>query len=123
MGELAITVDQIALQASWLDTNKAVREAFERTVPIAVEASRWGDELYGTVPIEVDPDETTIRVEPGTLAFWPDGTAVCLFWGPTPASVDETPVAASPVAPFAIVDRIDPLDDHEGDATLTIDCV
>jgi len=42
-------------------------------------------------------------VEVGDVAYWPQGEALCLFFGPTPASTDEEPRAASPVT---VVGRI-----------------
>ncbi len=33
----------------------------------------------------------------GEVAYWPAGSAFCIFFGPTPASSGETPIAASPV--------------------------
>jgi hypothetical protein len=33
----------------------------------------------------------------GELGYWPPGSAFCIFFGPTPASVDDQPQAASPV--------------------------
>jgi hypothetical protein len=42
-------------------------------------------------------------VEVGDVWYWPQGEALCLFFGPTPASTDEKPRAASPVT---VVGRI-----------------
>ena len=39
----------------------------------------------------------------GDVGYWPQGEALCLFFGPTPASTDERPRAASPVT---VVGRI-----------------
>jgi hypothetical protein len=36
-------------------------------------------------------------VEVGELGYWPMGHALCIFFGPTPASTDERPRAYSPV--------------------------
>jgi len=35
----------------------------------------------------------------GELAYWPPGQAFCIFFGPTPASSDDRPQAASPANP------------------------
>ena len=35
----------------------------------------------------------------GELAYWPPGNALCIFFGPTPASAGEEPRAASAVNP------------------------
>lgn len=39
-------------------------------------------------------------MEVGEIAYWPPGNAFCIFYGKTPASIDERPKAASAVAPF-----------------------
>ena len=33
----------------------------------------------------------------GDIGYWPVGKALCFFFGPTPASEDDRPRAASPV--------------------------
>jgi len=37
------------------------------------------------------------EVDIGTVAFWPPGSALCIFFGKTPASQGNKPRAASPV--------------------------
>jgi hypothetical protein len=44
----------------------------------------------------------------GEIAYWPPGSAFCIFFGPTPASEGSEPRAASPVNPAGQI---------EGDAT------
>jgi hypothetical protein len=46
------------------------------------------------------------------VAYWPEGNALCLFYGPTPISKDEQILAYSPVN---IVGRIIPHDDEKDD--------
>ena len=48
------------------------------------------------IQTQTDSDSTDI-VNQGSVAFWPPGNAVCLFWGPTPASTGDECRAASPV--------------------------
>jgi hypothetical protein len=38
-------------------------------------------------------------MEVGELAVWPTGNALCIFFGPTPASKGDEPRAVSPVNP------------------------
>lgn len=46
------------------------------------------------------------------VAYWPEGNALCLFYGPTPISKDEQILAYSPVN---IVGRIIPYDNEKDD--------
>lgn len=73
-------------------------------LPFDGRAQIWGDEIYFASPVQAEagPDDAAM-VEVGEVAYWPPGKAICLFFGPTPASTDERPVAASPVT---VVGRI-----------------
>ena len=44
-------------------------------------------------------------MEVGKLAYWPVGRAFCIFFGPTPVSIDYTPRAASGVNPIGHIIR------------------
>ena len=75
-------------------------EAIWNTLPLEARANRWGDEVYFAVPVELAEDEAQEVVSVGDVAYWPPGHAVCIFWGPTPASTGQEPRAASPVNVF-----------------------
>lgn len=67
-------------------------------LPIEGRANVWGDEIYFDIPLVAaqEPDARA-DVVVGELGYWPVGHAFCIFFGPTPASVDDRPRAASPV--------------------------
>ncbi|MFB6079390.1 MAG: cyclophilin-like fold protein [Haloferacaceae archaeon] len=121
MADLQVAVDGTELEATWTDDSPTTRAAVADALPLAGDAARWGDELYFTVPVEADPENARAVVEPGTVAYWPRGPALCLFWGPTPASTDERPRAASPVNVLARVGDVGPLSGVEGGATVRIE--
>jgi hypothetical protein len=76
-------------------------ELFYNTLPAKIGMSRWGDEYYGNCGISVSAEnEARAEMDIGELAIWPDGSALCIFFGPTPASIDEKPRAISPVNPI-----------------------
>jgi uncharacterized protein len=67
-------------------------------LPLEARANLWGDEIYFAIPVLVGPQaDSREMVEVGDVGYWPPGNALCLFFGPTPASVDDKPRAASPV--------------------------
>ena len=82
------------------DTAKAVYKA----LPIDGSANRWGNEIYFPIPvnIEAEPDAKEI-VSEGDVAYWPEGSCFCIFWGRTPASKGNEIRAASKVNIFGRV--------------------
>ena len=121
MADLRVTVDGIELDAAWTDENPDTREAIEGALPLEGDAARWGDELYFRTNVDLSAENAKAEVPVGTLAYWPQGNAVCLFWGPTPASVGDEPRAASPVNIFARVDGVGSLLDLDGGAAVRLD--
>jgi hypothetical protein len=96
--KVRITVGEVTLTALLHDTETA-RRIWE-ALPLEAEGSRWGDEIYFEIPVEMDPEEPKSVVEVGELGYWPPGRAFCLFWGPTPASQADEIRPASPVNVF-----------------------
>ena len=66
-------------------------------LPISSNVNRWGDEIYFSIPLKADIENGIEEVDIGTVAFWPPGSALCIFFGKTPASQGNKPQAASPV--------------------------
>ncbi|WP_336363125.1 cyclophilin-like family protein [Halalkalicoccus salilacus] len=97
MSDLLVRIDDRDLSARWTDENPETRAAIDAALPIEGEATRWGDELYFRTGIDAPAEEAREAVPVGAIAYWPQGNAICLFWGPTPASEGERPRAAAPV--------------------------
>lgn len=55
-------------------------------LPIASTASIWGDEVYFSVPVQAELENPQETVGIGDLGYWPQGPALCIFFGPTPIS-------------------------------------
>ena len=83
------------------DTASAVWDA----LPFRGRVQLWGDEIYFPIPVtaSLGPDATDV-VDVGAVAFWPPGNAMCLFWGPTPASTGDECRAASPVSVIGAIE-------------------
>ena len=74
-------------------------------LPIDGTANTWGDEIYFSTQISLDNEEDASDVvESGSLAYWPPGNAICIFFGRTPASLENESRAASPVTVFGHVE-------------------
>lgn len=62
-------------------------QAILAKLPIEVNINRWGDELYTEKIHVVEKEENGKRqVNLFDFAYWPEGDALCLFYGPTPIS-------------------------------------
>ena len=121
MSDIVVRVDDCEMIAEWTDENPETQASVEAALPVAGDATRWGDELYVRTDVDVEPESTTETVPVGGLAYWPGGNAICLFWGPTPASTDSRPRAAAPVNVFARVANTDLLDSLDGGARLRLE--
>ena len=42
--------------------------------------------MYFSIPLEAPAEDPQEKVPPGTIAYWPDGPAFCIFFGQTPYS-------------------------------------
>jgi len=96
---IRIRIGEVEVLVELNDTECARRIA--RNLPITARANRWGDEVYFDIPVDCPPSEDArAEMEVGEAAYWPPGSALCLFFGPTPVSgPDGKPRAASPVNP------------------------
>jgi hypothetical protein len=52
-----------------------------RKLPIEGRAALWKEEVYFETPIKMGEEKAKGIVEKGTIAFWPMGSAICLFYG------------------------------------------
>ena len=74
---------------------------FYNALPMKIRMQRWGEEYYGDCNLKVQLSKDARQdMEVGELAIWPDGNALCIFFGPTPASTADAPRAVSPVNPI-----------------------
>jgi len=103
MPTLRITAGEVTVSAQ-LNDSPTARLLWD-ALPIDGKANRWGDEIYFSIPVDVDEEsDARAAVEVGEIAFWPPGNAFCIFWGPTPASRGDQPMAASPVNVLGKID-------------------
>ncbi|MGQ0606720.1 MAG: cyclophilin-like fold protein [Candidatus Nitrosotenuis sp.] len=59
--------------------------AFVKNLPFRLDANIWGKEIYTSpAPFSIPSENAKDVVELHDVAFWPQGNAICLFYGPTP---------------------------------------
>ena len=54
-----------------------------RKLPLEGRAAIWKEEVYFEIPVKMGEEKAKGTVERGTIAFWPMGSAVCVFYGET----------------------------------------
>jgi len=52
-----------------------------RKLPMEGRAALWKEEVYFETPIKMGEEKAKGIVEIGTIAFWPMGSAICIFYG------------------------------------------
>jgi hypothetical protein len=72
-------------------------KALVAAAPFSASANRWGDEVYFETPVScgLEADARDV-MSVGEVAYWPDGSALAIFFGRTPVSKGDEPRAYSP---------------------------
>jgi hypothetical protein len=52
-----------------------------RKLPIEGRAALWKEEVYFEIPVKMGEEKAKGTVEKGAIAFWPMGSAICVFYG------------------------------------------
>ena len=66
-----------------------------KALPFEGRAAKWREEIYFETPVKLGAEKPKPKVEVGTIAYWPMGSALCIFYGPT-----------DPYSPVNIVGKI-----------------
>jgi hypothetical protein len=82
-----------------LDDSRTAQAIWD-ALPLRGRGSRWGQEIYFSIPLRLEEEDPKEVVDRGALAYWPQGPAFCIFWGPTPASRGDECRPYSPVNVF-----------------------
>jgi hypothetical protein len=92
---LMIGTNDFEVELNDSDTANAIWLA----APFDAYTNAWGDEIYFEIPVKVKLENGRKVLEPGEVAYWPEGMALCIFYGPTPISKGQEPEAISDVSP------------------------
>lgn len=66
-----------------------------RKLPMEGRVALWKEEVYFEIPVRMGEEKAKNAVEKGTIAFWPMGSALCVFYG-----------ESQPYSPVNIVGKI-----------------
>jgi len=89
--------ESVSVELDDSQSPKTVKAILEN-LPIEVNINKWGQELYtDRTPIAAQEENAKSEISLLDVAFWPEGNALCLFYGSTPISKDSKILPASPV--------------------------
>lgn len=119
MREIMIRAGKVAIRARLLKTPTA--ERIWEALPIYAQVQMWGHEVFFSAPVSSDCEpEARDVVRAGEIAFWPDGNAIAIGFGPTPTSRRGEIRMASPCNIWALaLDDVSSLKSvHAGEAVM-----
>ncbi len=91
-----------------------VSNAIWLSLPFKPVINMIGGKIYFEMPINPDVEgmERVTDVEKGDVCWWPGPRALCIFYGPTPLSGDDSrPISPHPVIRIGRMDECEGLDD------------
>jgi len=70
-------------------------DAIVNKLPFEGRAALWKEEVYFEIPVKMGEEKAKATVETGAIAYWPMGSALCIFYG-----------SSQPYSPVNIVGRV-----------------
>ena len=88
MKRALIKVGPYNFKINFLDTHTA--KVIYSKLPIISNINFWGNEVYFYTDLKINIEENARQiVTKGELAYWPQGDAIAIGYGPTPISIDQ----------------------------------
>jgi len=116
--KISVSGKQLIAELNNTKTAKKILDA----LPLTGTALLWGEEIYFYIDTRIEEENPREEVEIGDLGYWSKGPAFCIFFGKTPASINEKPRAASPVNVFGrIVSGLENLKDVKSNSEIRVE--
>ncbi len=96
---IIITINHELELEGQLNNTRTAGEIYQN-LPLQGVGETWGEEIYFSTSIKVEPENPLEVLNEGDLAYWPPMQAFCIFYGPTPAGRETEVKAAGPVNVF-----------------------
>lgn len=93
--KIAFKTSKVTIKGEF-NTSRTASKIHE-AMPLTARVNTWGEEIYFRIPVSCEPENVTMDVAAGDIAYWPEGECLCVFFGRTPASIDAKPRPASEV--------------------------
>ncbi len=120
--QIKITINNNLTFDGVLNTTATAQKIYA-SLPITGKGQTWGEEIYFSSQVTAAAEENARDIlEAGELAYWPPLQAICLFYGPTPASRGGEIRAAGPVNVFGkVTEGLSSLKQVKGNMTILIE--
>lgn len=92
----------IAIEAELRESKLA--QSIAAILPFEGRVNTWGKEIYFPIPLRSDIILPQGLVQKGDIGYWPEGACLCLFFGPTPVSLNEEEIR--PASDVEVVGRL-----------------
>lgn len=81
--EVILDFGSVILEAELFDSK--ISEKFIKHLPYTINLTQWGDEVYGSIDINLGEENPIPKIPPGGIAYTNTGNYLCVFFGQTPA--------------------------------------
>ena len=80
---IRFTIDNVGVAEGELVRHLAPRtvDALTKKLPFEGRIALWKEEVYFEIPVTMGDEKAKPEVEKGTIAYWPLGKALCVFYG------------------------------------------
>ncbi|MBT4266610.1 MAG: hypothetical protein HOD85_20620 [Deltaproteobacteria bacterium] len=65
--------------------NSTIASNFAKSLPYTINLEKWGNEVYGSVGMDLSEENPIPTIPSGGLAYSKTGSYLCIFFGQTPA--------------------------------------
>lgn len=100
--KIRITIDEDIQLQGLLNETETARKV-HAALPLQGQGKTWGEEIYFVSDVKARLESPKEVLQPGEIAYWPPMQAICIFFGPTPASQGDEIRAAGPVNVIGMV--------------------
>jgi len=80
---IRFTIENVGVAEGELVRHLAPRtvDALTKKLPFEGRIDLWKEEVYFEIPVTMGDEKAKPEVEKGTIAYWPLGKALCVFYG------------------------------------------
>lgn len=82
--KIRITCRDFAVEGELLEKERPrTCNAIWESLPFDAEAEIWKEEVYFEIPVKIPPENPTPTTRVGDVAYWPEGSGFCIWFGPS----------------------------------------